>query len=380
LHLPRVKPEHDAKRMADGSIRLGRRCVGIAAELEDPTGAVWILIEAMDGSRTADEIAALVAREHPGEAPELVRAAIADLIGSGYVEDCGGPGPAELTEREKERYSRCRSYFSFVDLVPRPSWWEPQVLLRNGRVTVVGLGGVGSHVALALAASGVGHLHCVDRDTVELSNLNRQILFTEHDIGRTKIEAGIDRLRQVNSDIQATGRQAEISAADDLAALAAGTDVLVLRADHPRDITRWTNRACIAAGIPWVDVGYHGPVTVMASYVPGQGPCWQCQRTAIHEESVLDGEPERGADALVLGDARGVPFLLIDSTAASALTSSSCSSCSGPWQRIFRGPPSRRHQELCPLGALPGPWAAAPDPGAAGRRFLPFSQLALSPQ
>jgi molybdopterin-synthase adenylyltransferase len=293
--------------MADGSIRLGRRCFGIAAEIEDPAGSIWTLIEAMDGSRTAEEIVAVVARQHPGEAPELVRAAIADLIGSGYVEDCGEPDPAELTEREKERYGRCRSYFSFVDLVPRSSWWEPQLLLRNGRVTVVGLGGVGSHVALALAASGVGNLHCVDRDTVELSNLNRQILFTEHDIGRAKIEAGVDRLRQVNSDIQVTGQQAEITGVDDLAALAADRDVLVLCADHPHDITEWTNRACIATGTPWVDVGYHGPLTVTATYVPGQGPCWKCQRMAISEESILDGEPDRRADALVLGNAVMAP-------------------------------------------------------------------------
>jgi molybdopterin-synthase adenylyltransferase len=282
MKLPRVKPEHAPYRKPDGRIHVGGQCFGVAAEIADPTGSVWTLILAMDGSRGSDEIVEHVTQRHPGESPEAVQAAITALIESGYVEDCGAPDPPELSEREKERYDRSRSYLSFVDLAPRSSPWEPQARLRRARVTVAGLGGVGCSAALALAASGVGEIHCVDCDVVELSNLSRQILFTEGDIGRPKTVAGVERLRQLNSDITVSGEQARISGVADVVALAEDCDVLALCADHPAEIQGWTNRACLQTKTPWVDVAYHGALVAGTTYVPGQGPCWQCLHIAQH--------------------------------------------------------------------------------------------------
>jgi molybdopterin-synthase adenylyltransferase len=295
---PRVKPEQEPYRLADGGIHVGGQCAGIAAEIEDPTGSVWTLLQAMDGSRDADQIVAVVMDQHPEESPQVVQEAIDDLIASGYVEDAGAPDPPELSEREKDRYSRSRSFFAFADLIPRSSPWEPQLALRRARVHVVGMGGVGSHAALALAASGVGRLHCVDRDVVELSNLNRQLLFTESDIGRAKAEVVVERLRERNSDIEITGERAEITGPGDLAVLAAQCDVLVLGADHPREIANWTNRACLETGTPWVDVSYRGPLVAATLFWPGQGACWSCLDAALHgadaRERVDDPAPPMG--------------------------------------------------------------------------------------
>jgi molybdopterin-synthase adenylyltransferase len=282
MKLPRVKPEHAPYRRPDGQIHVGGQCFGVAAEIEDPTGAVWTLILAMDGSRGTDELVEHVTQRHPGESPAAVQAAIAALIESGYVEDRGAPDPPELSEREKERYDRSRSYFSFVDLAPRSSPWEPQARLRRARVTIAGLGGVGCSAALALAASGVGEIHCVDSDVVELSNLSRQVLFTERDIGRPKTEAGVERLRELNSDIEVSGELAEISGVSDMVALAEDCDVLALCADQPPEVRSWTNRACLQAKTPWVHVAYSGPLVAATTYLPGDGPCWQCLNTAQH--------------------------------------------------------------------------------------------------
>ena len=275
---PRVKPEHLPFRIAGGLIRIGGVTGGIASEIEDPTGSVWTLLEFMDGSRSVGEIVTDVIAGHPEETEDAVREAIKVMIGSGYVEDAGGLDPAELTPREKERYSRSRNYFRWVDLVPRASSWEPQVALRRARVTVIGIGGTGGFAAMALAASGVGHLHCVDGDTVELSNLNRQVLFDEDDIGIAKVDAAVRRLQRLNSDISVTGERVRIRGAEDMLPLAKGCDVLLLAADNPPEMTVWTNRACLAAGTPWVDAGYHGPVALVGSYVPGSGACWECVR------------------------------------------------------------------------------------------------------
>jgi hypothetical protein len=190
----------------------------------------------MDGSRSLEEIVALAARLHPGVAPEILRQAVSQLHDSGYVEDAGAPDPPVLTGRDKERYDRARRYYRWLDLIPRASTWEPQARLAAARVTVLGVGGNGGVAALALAAAGVGRMHCVDPDVVELSNLSRQVLYTEADIGAPKVAAAVARLQAVNSDIVITGERLRVGSAQDAACLARECDVLLMAADEPADV------------------------------------------------------------------------------------------------------------------------------------------------
>jgi molybdopterin/thiamine biosynthesis adenylyltransferase len=289
MALPRVKPEHQPCQVADDRIRLGGAVYGIATEVTDRTGAVWTLLQAMDGTRAPEEVVAHVIAAHPAEQAAAVRAAVRLFIDAGHVEDVAATDPGLLTERDKERHDRGRRYYRWIDRTRRASWWEPQVRLRGARVTIVGVGGTGGNAAMALAASGVGNLHCVDRDVVELSNLNRQILFVERDIGRPKVDAAVDRLRQLNSDIRVTGTRLAIESEADLRRLAQGCDVLVLCADQPGEARAWANRACLATGTPWVDSGYHGPVVSAAAYVPHQGACYECVWLTEHDRHAAMG-------------------------------------------------------------------------------------------
>lgn len=279
MQLPRVKPEHAAYRIAGGRIRLGGVAYGIAAELPDPDGLLWTLLESMDGTRSRDAIITAVRSQHPTSSQHAVKKLLDQLELSGYVEDSGSTDPEALTSRDRERYSRSRGYFRWVDIRPRASTWDPQVALKRSTMCVVGVGGTGGSAAMALAASGVGHLVCVDCDVVELSNLNRQLLFTEGDIGLPKAAAAVSHLRQLNSDIHIEGVQRQVSGEDDFADLARACDVLLLCADNPRDTRLWANRGCLRAATPWIDAGYHGPLAQVASYVPGQSACWECVRT-----------------------------------------------------------------------------------------------------
>lgn len=299
MRLPRVKPEHAPYRISDGRIRIGGVSYGIAAEIKDPTGSVWTLLESMDGTRDVDEIVDRVVGLHPVESAAAVSAGLRQFIDSGYVEDAGAPDPVELTERDKQRYDRARDYYRWLDLTPRASSWDPQVRLRNARVTVVGIGGTGGVAALALAASGVGHLHCVDPDVVELSNLCRQVLYTEDDLGVPKVDAAVARLRRLNSDIEVSGERRRIGSVEDVIPLARDCDVLLLTADRPPEVRVWTNRACLAARRPWVDAGYHGPLVQVGVYVPGIGGCWECMRAAMRDQHYAVGgnpvdAPDRG--------------------------------------------------------------------------------------
>ena len=296
---PRVKPEHAPYRIAGGKIRIGGVSYGLAAEISDPDGWVWTMLGAMDGSRGLAEIIGQVHAAHPGQPVEVLRRGAQQLLTTGYIEDAAAPVPAGLTERDIERYDRAVGYFRWLGLSPEASAWRPQAQLRGARVTILGVGGTGGIAALALTASGVGRLHCVDPDVVELSNLSRQILYTEEDIGRPKADAAVARLRRLNSDVQVTGQRLTAASTEDVLGLARDCDVLLLAADRPPDLRRWANRACLAAGRPWVDAGYHGPLVQSAVFVPGEGRCWECTRLVLRDDHAADGaDPEDAPERL----------------------------------------------------------------------------------
>ena len=286
---PRVKPEHAPYRVADGKIRIGGVSYGLAAELADPDGWVWTMLTAMDGTRDLPGIIKHVSQLHPGQPVARLRRGAAQLIATGYVEDVAAPVPAGLTNRDIRRHDRALGYFRWLDLTPRESPWDPQARLRTARVTILGVGGTGGIAAMALAASGIGHLHCVDPDEVEFSNLSRQVIYTEDDLGTPKAEAAVARLCRLNSDIEVTGERLEAASVDDVASLARDCDVLLLSADKPPELRTWTNRACLAAKRPWVDSGYHGPLVQVGAFVPGAGPCWECSRLVNRDSHAGDG-------------------------------------------------------------------------------------------
>ncbi|WSB56184.1 ThiF family adenylyltransferase [Streptomyces cellulosae] len=307
MRRPRIKPEHRAYRTVDGNVRIGSVVHGIGAEVLDPDGWVWTLVEAMDGTRGPYDVVAEVVRRHPALDDEDVTGAMDDLLQAGYVEDAGAPPPEELTPRERERYGRGMTLMRWMDLRPRAHCWEPQLRLRHARVLLVGVGGTGGAAARDLVASGVGHLHCVEPDVVELSNLNRQTLFREDDLGRPKLDAALSALRALNTDATLTGERREVRGPDDLEDLLspapdgdspafAPYDLLLLAADRPPEIRRWANRVCLATGTPWAEAGYRGPLVGVGVFAPGRGACWQCLRDAEAERRDLRLAPGQDED------------------------------------------------------------------------------------
>jgi molybdopterin/thiamine biosynthesis adenylyltransferase len=287
---PRIKFSHRPILLGHDRIRIGGVVHGIADIIDDPDGWVWALLELLDGSRTVMQVAADLRLSFPHRPAYEVSLAIDELVSAGHVEDADEPEPDGLTEVERERYSRSRELFQWMDQVPRRTSWDLQLGLKRAKVAVIGLGGVGSTAALALTASGIGHVHCVDRDVVTLSDLNRQ-LYTEQDLGHPKAEAAVRRLCERNSGVLVTGERRDIDDPQTVQTLATGFDVVVLAADNPTEIRSWTNRACHETGTPWVLGGYHGPLATVGLYRPGTGPCYDCARTA--EQDRLAGLPPR---------------------------------------------------------------------------------------
>ena len=138
-------------------------------------------------------------------------------------------------------------------------------------MAVLGVGGLGGWAALALACCGVGEMWLVDGDRVEASNLNRQILYTEADIGLLKVEAAAARLRAFNSAMRITATARRLESQAEIADFIDGADVVIDAADWPaHDIERWCNSACFEAGIPYITMSHFPPIArVGPLYVPG---------------------------------------------------------------------------------------------------------------
>jgi adenylyltransferase/sulfurtransferase len=171
-----------------------------------------------------------------------------------------------LSPAERTRYQR---HLSLAELGP-----AGQQKLRAARVLVVGAGGLGSPAALYLAAAGCGTLGLLDCDVVELSNLQRQILFDTAAVGEPKARAGAARLAALNPDIRVIGHAVELSAAN--AAQIIGEYDLVLDGSDRLSTRYLVNDACVLARRSLVSAAIHRFEGQLLSYAPGRGPCYRC--------------------------------------------------------------------------------------------------------
>ena len=172
----------------------------------------------------------------------------------------------ELTRDEILRYSR--------HLIMPEVTLEGQVRLKRARVLCVGAGGLGSPLTLYLAAAGVGTIGVVEYDTVDLTNIQRQILYGTADVGRSKLEAATKRLRDLNPSIEIVPHAARLSS-DNVMEIIAPYDIVADGTDNFP--TRYlVNDACAIAGKPNVYASifrFDGQITVFDAR---RGPCYRC--------------------------------------------------------------------------------------------------------
>ncbi len=151
---------------------------------------------------------------------------------------------------------------------------EGQERIKNSRVMIAGMGGLGCPAALYLAAAGVGEIMAVDFDRVEPTNLNRQILHWEEDIDRFKVDSVVDKLVRVNSRVRITAVRERLEA-DDLPVLISDCD-LILDALDNLETRHHLNRSVVELGIPLIYGGIHGMDGMVTCVVPGKTPCLNC--------------------------------------------------------------------------------------------------------
>jgi molybdopterin/thiamine biosynthesis adenylyltransferase/rhodanese-related sulfurtransferase len=203
-----------------------------------------------------------------------------------------GNSSAALSKEEIMRYSR--------HLIMPEVGMEGQLKLKQAKVLCIGTGGLGAPLGLYLAAAGVGRIGLVDFDKVDLTNLQRQILFDTKDIGRPKIEAATNRLRNLNPDIQIDTFETRLTSENALDILK-DYDIVVDGTDNFP--TRYlVNDACVILGKPNVYGSifrFEGQITIFA--YPG-GPCYRC----LYPEPPPPGLVPSCAEGGVLGVLPGI--------------------------------------------------------------------------
>jgi len=177
---------------------------------------------------------------------------------------------------------------------------EREARLRSKRVAIVGLGATGSVIAAWLARAGVGHLTLLDRDIVETTNLQRQLLYGESDVLRPKAQAAAARLREANSSVELRPVVADLTSGN-ARELLTGFDLICDGTDN-FEARFLLNDLAILTGTPWIYCGALGAEAVVWPLHPPGTPCLRC----LMEEPPASGDVDTCDSAGVLGPAVGV--------------------------------------------------------------------------
>lgn len=171
-----------------------------------------------------------------------------------------------LSDKEKERYHRQLIF---------PEWGEKgQDKLKGSTVFIAGAGGLGSPVAAYLAAAGVGTIRLCDSGILELSNLNRQILYSMDDIGTKKVKAAAKNLKRLNDSITIVSLEENID--DDSIGELAGTPDLIIDCLDNFDARYVLNRFAVKKKIPMIHAGISGMTGQLTFLYPPATPCLAC--------------------------------------------------------------------------------------------------------
>ena len=193
-----------------------------------------------------------------------------------YILPAVAGGSDELSSKELDRFSR--------QVMLEEIGYQGQLKLKNSKVCVVGTGGLGNPITSRLAAMGVGTLRIVDRDVIELSNLHRQTMFDEDDVGQVKVEVAAKKLQKLNPDCKIEALAVSVN---DYTALEVveGCDVVIDALDSVN--ARYAlNKACVKFGIPFVTGAAVGVSGQAFTVLPKQSACYFCMFPELNEDTM----------------------------------------------------------------------------------------------
>ncbi|MGN6821821.1 MAG: ThiF family adenylyltransferase [Candidatus Nitrosocosmicus sp.] len=185
-------------------------------------------------------------------------------------------GGAEINSNDLSRYSR--------QIMLEEIGYSGMEKIKDAKICVVGAGGIGNPVVAQLVGMGVGKIRIVDRDVVEISNLHRQHLYNESDIGKVKVEAALERLQKMNSEVNIEAVPISVTpfTADDIVK---DYDIVIDALDSI-DARYALNDSCIKSGIPFIYAGALGMVGSVCTILPKKSACLRCIFPELSEDEM----------------------------------------------------------------------------------------------
>ncbi|RZD43885.1 MAG: 4-methyl-5(B-hydroxyethyl)-thiazole monophosphate biosynthesis protein, partial [Thaumarchaeota archaeon] len=193
-----------------------------------------------------------------------------------YILPAVSGGSEELSKRDLDKYSR--------QVMLEEIGYNGQLKLKNSRICVVGVGGLGNPITSRLAAMGIGTLRIVDRDVIELSNLHRQTMFSEADVGKVKVEVAAKKLSEKNPDCTIEALSVSIN---EYTALEVIQDYdVVIDALDSVDARYALNKACVKLNIPFITGAAVGVTGQAFTILPKKSACYYCMFPDLDEDSM----------------------------------------------------------------------------------------------
>jgi|tagenome__1003787_1003787.scaffolds.fasta_scaffold20742952_2 molybdopterin/thiamine biosynthesis adenylyltransferase len=246
---------------------------GIEIVIERPQPELCDLLLMIDGTHDIPMLTKHMQDKWPLIEEEDVCYALRQLDRMNLLEEANAP--TILDQRQRTRFASNLAFFgTFASM--HQSRFSFQENLCRARLLLLGVGGIGSAVLANLAGLGVGTVILVDQDRVELTNLTRQFLYSEVDIGSRKVDKAANRAQSLYSDMQVFAHQIRIGGTQDIKDLLRDVDLVICTIDDPDSVRSWVNSACVEAEIPFIVGGIWAQRGQYMSVSPGMSGCLEC--------------------------------------------------------------------------------------------------------
>ena len=197
---------------------------------------------------------------------------------------------SKLSDSEIEKYSR--------QIVLSDIGYDGQLKLRNSKACVIGLGGLGSKIALQLVGMGIGYIRLVDRDIVSHSDLHRQYLYDSETLGRPKVDIALGKLKKLNPDVEMNAFPESLNTTNAVEIIT-GVDIVLDGLDRPEP-RYLVNRTCFSYKIPYIFGAATETSGNVSTIIPGRTFCLECIRPGRKDEDAPKAA-DVGVDPSVLG-------------------------------------------------------------------------------
>lgn len=254
----------------------------LSFELNEPA---FRCLHHLDGKHSIDQIASIVGIEK-----REVRRLIATLRKARVL--CAGLSTKSRSEEIDKRFNTQLNFFAEFE-TGTLSRINMQERLQTSHILIIGLGGIGTWVLQGLSLAGVKKFTLVDPDVVEMTNLNRQCMFTLTDVGKVKVEVAASKLVQTDPNVRVMALQRKVTNREDCVELAGQANLIINCADEPSTDTlnHIVSEAGYELNLPHILCGgYDGHLSFIGPTVlPGKSACWYCYEHALDRQLGLAG-------------------------------------------------------------------------------------------